>query len=248
MERLENWTAIVTGASRGLGKAVAMRFAAEGAKVALFCRKNFAAGRETARRIEKEGGTARAFRCDVADAREVGRRVEEVSRWAGSIETLVNNAGASHSSLLLKTEERTWDEVISTNLTGAFHCTRAVIPFMLRQGRGHIVNVGSLSGMRGVAGAGAYCASKAGLIGLTLATAREYGSRNIAANVVLPGYMPTDMGDSLSPASRQRILSENVLGRGSSIEEIAEFILRLVRMEGVSGQVFNLDSRPWRWV
>jgi len=146
----------------------------------------------------------------------------------------------------LKTDEATWDEVVSTNLTGSFNCTRAVIPFMLRQKRGHIVNVGSLSGMRGMPGATAYCASKAGLIGLTLSTAREYGKRNIAVNAVLPGYMATEMGDSMPETSREAVLSENVLGRGSTIEEIARLIVRLVEMEGVSGQVFNLDSRPWR--
>jgi len=243
---LKDTTAIVTGASRGLGKAIAVALAAAGAKVALLCKENCPAARETARRIEKEAGRAWAFPCDVADSEAVRRTIGEVSRRAGSIDVLVNNAGVSHSSLLLKTDERTWDEVISTNLTGAFNCTRAVIPFMLRRGKGHIVNISSLSGVRGAAGASAYCASKAGLIALTLATAREYGRHNIAANAVLPGYMPTDLGNSLSPASRQRILSENVLGRGSSIEEIAAFIARLIRMEGVSGQVFNLDSRPWR--
>ncbi len=245
-EAMKDAAAIVTGASRGLGKAIALAFAGEGAKVALVCRKNCAAAREIARRIQSEGGVAWAHQCDVGDSKAVACTVEEVFRRAGSIDVLVNNAGVSHSSLLLKTEEATWDEVIATNLSGAFNCTRAVVRFMVRQGKGHVVNIGSLSGMRGAAGAAAYCASKAGLVGLTLAVARECGNRNIAVNAILPGYMPTDMGKAIFPESRQRILSENLLGRGSTIEGIARFIVRLVGMEGVSGQIFNLDSRPWR--
>jgi len=245
-EELRNWTAVVTGASRGLGKAIALAFAREGVEVALLCRKNYAEAREVTRRISREGGRAWACQCDVSQSKAVGRTIAEVSRRTGSIEVLVNNAGVSHSSLLLQTDENVWDKVISTNLTGAFNCTRAVIPFMVRQRKGHIVNISSLSGVRGAAGAAAYCASKAGLLGLTLATAREYARHNIAVNAILPGYMPTDMGDSIPLASREGILSENVLGRGSTIEEVATFIVRLVQMEGVSGQVFNLDSRPWR--
>lgn len=243
---MKDWTAVVTGASRGLGKAIALAFAGEGAKVAIICRGNFAEACEVAQRIQNEAGMAWAFQCDVSNSGAVNRVVDEVFRRAGSIDVLVNNAGVSHSSLLLTTDEATWENVISTSLTGAFNCTRAVLPFMLRQSKGHIVNIGSLSGMRGMAGAVAYCASKAGLVGLTLATAREYGSRGIAANAILPGYMPTDMGVSTPQASRRAILSENLLGQGSTIEEIARFVVRLVQMEGVSGQVFNLDSRPWR--
>jgi len=244
---MKDWVAIVTGASRGLGKAIALAFAREGAEVALLCRRNYAEAAEIARRIEREGGTAWACQCDVADSEAVGRTIDEVFRRAGSIDVLVNNAGVSHSSLLLKTDEATWDEVIATNLTGAFNCTRAVLRFMVLRRKGHIVNVGSLSGMRGAAGAAAYGASKAGLIGLTLATAREYGNRNIAVNAILPGLMPTEMGNAMPSASGERILSENLLGRGSTIEEVAAFVVRLVELEGISGQVFNLDSRPWRW-
>ena len=242
-----DWTAVVTGASRGLGKAIASAFARQGANVALLCRRESEEAHEVAGRIEKEGRTAWVWQCDVADSKAVRRTIEDVVRQAGSIEVLVNNAGVSHSSLLLKTDEATWDEVLSTNLTGAFNCTRAVLRFMVPQRRGHIVNVGSLSGMRGAAGSAAYCASKAGLIGLTLATAREYARHNIAVNAILPGYMPTAMGKAMASASRKRILSENLLGRGSTPEETAAFIVRLVQMEGISGQIFNLDSRPWRW-
>ncbi len=243
MDRL---TAIVTGASRGLGRAVALAFAKEGAKVALICRRNYEAACEIARQIEREGGTAWAYQCDVADSQAVSRTVEDIFRKAGSMDVLVNNAGVAHASLLLKTDDATWDEVIATNLTGAFNFTRAVLPYMVKHGKGHIVNIGSLSAMQGMAGAAAYCASKAGLIGLTLSTAREVGKRNISVNAILPGYMPTSMGQAMSPEAQQFILAENVLGRGSSIEQVAEFVVQLVQMEGVSGQVFNLDSRPWR--
>ncbi len=242
---MKGWTAIVTGASRGLGKAIALAFAREGTKVALICRRNYADARDVARHIEREDGTAWPYACDVSDSGAVEQTVDDVFQRAGSIEVLVNNAGISHSSLLLKTDEATWDEVVGTNLTGAFNCTRAVIRYMLRGENGRIVNVGSASAMRGMAGAAAYCASKAGLIGLTLSTAKEYGRKNIAVNAILPGYMPTEMGEAMSADTREAILSENVLGRGSTAEEVAGFVVRLVQMDGVSGQVFNLDSRPW---
>ncbi|MDP2897775.1 MAG: SDR family NAD(P)-dependent oxidoreductase [bacterium] len=242
---LSGSTVIVTGGSRGLGKAIALAFAAEGAKVGLLCRRSYETAREVARQIEREGGIAWAYPCDVADCGAVNSTIGDVFRKAGSLDLIVNNAGVSHSSLLLKTDEGTWDAVLATNLTGAFNLTRAALPYMLRQRRGHIVNIGSLSAIQGIAGSVAYCASKAGLIGLTLSSAREYGSRGIAVNAVLPGYMPTEMGKAMPRASREAILSENVLGRGSTPEDVARFIVRLVHMEGVSGQVFNLDSRPW---
>jgi 3-oxoacyl-[acyl-carrier protein] reductase len=241
---LDGLTAIVTGASRGLGKAILLAFSREGAKVALICRRGYDAACEAARQIESEGAVAWVYRCSVVDGHAVDRTVQDVFGKTGSIDVLVNNAGAAHSSLLLKTDGAIWDEVIATNLTGAFNFTRAVVRYMLRQDKGHIVNVGSLSAMRGMVGAAAYSASKTGLMGLTLSTAREYGRRNIAVNAILPGYMPTDMGKAMPEASREAILGENVLGRGSTIEEVAQFVVRLVQMEGVSGQVFNLDSRP----
>lgn len=237
-------TAIVTGASRGLGKSIALAFAADGAEVALICRRHYEAACEVARQIESDGGIARVYKCDVADSEMVNRTVENIWEKTGSADVLVNNAGVAHSSLLLKTGETVWNEVLATNLTGAFHFTRAVIRCMAPQRKGHIVNIGSFSAIHGMAGSVAYCASKAGLIGLTLSTAREYGSRGIAVNAVLPGYMPTDMGNAMPGDARNVLLSENVLERRSTMNHVAQFIVRLVQMEGVSGQVFNLDSRP----
>lgn len=236
-------TAIVTGASRGLGKAIALAFAAEGAKVALICRRRYEAACEVARQIESDGGIGRVYQCDVADSEMVNRTVEDICEKSGSVDILVNNAGVAHSSLLLKTSETVWNEVLGTNLTGTFHFTQAVIRYMAPQRKGQIVNIGSFSAIHGMAGSVAYCASKAGLIGLTLSTAREYGSRGIAVNAVLPGYMPTEMGNAMSAEARDAILSENVLRRGATMNEVAQFIVRLVQMRGVSGQVFNLDSR-----
>ena len=237
-------TAIVTGASRGLGKAIALALAAEGAKAALICRRRYEAACEVARQIESDGGIARAYRCDVADSERVNRTVEDIFEKSGSLDVLVNNAGVAHSSLLLKTGETLWDEMLGTNLTGAFHFTRAVIRYMAAQRKGHIINIGSFSAIHGMAGSVAYCASKAGLIGLTLSTAREYGSRGIAVNAVFPGYMPTEMGNAMSAEAKHALLSENVLRQGSTMTEVAQFIVRLVQMKGVSGQIFNLDSRP----
>jgi 3-oxoacyl-[acyl-carrier protein] reductase len=157
---MKNPTAVVTGASRGLGKAIALAFASVGAKVALLFRRNITEASLVARRIEDQGGTAWAFQCDVADSAVVNQTINDVVRRAGGVDVLVNNAGVSHSSLLPGTDEAIWDDVIATNLTGAFNCTRAVLPCMLKQKRGHIVNIGSLSGMRGVSGGAVYSASK----------------------------------------------------------------------------------------
>ena len=159
------------------------------------------------------------------------------------MDVLINNAGLTKDGLLVRMSEQDWDDVLDTNLTGPFHCMRSAGEAMMKQGAGHIINIGSIVGVQGREGQANYSASKSGLIGLTKAAAREWGPYNIKVNAVLPGYLPTDMGAAASDAVRERVVKENALGRVSAPTEVAEFIYRLSLMNNVSGQMFNLDSR-----
>jgi 3-oxoacyl-[acyl-carrier protein] reductase len=165
-----------------------------------------------------------------------------LKQW-GTVDVLVNNAGITQDGFTIRMAEREWDDVLSTNLTGPFHCIRAVSRAMMRQRSGHIISLASLTGLQGRAGQANYSAAKAGLVGLTRSTAKELGRFNIKANAVLPGFLATEMGSSVSGAALDRIIEENSLGRYSTREEIADFIYHLSLMQHVSGQVFNLDSR-----
>ena len=167
---------------------------------------------------------------------------DAVKRW-GTVDVLINNAGITRDGLVLRMPEEDWDDVINTNLSGPFHCIRAASGIMTKQRRGHIISIASVVGVQGREGQANYSASKAGLIGLTKACAKEFGPWNINVNAVLPGYIPTDMGDTISDTVLERILKENALNRISDPKEVAEFIYHLSLMKNVSGQVFNLDSR-----
>ena len=236
-------TIIVTGASRGLGREIAVRFGKSGSRVVVnyLSRKTEAA--DVAEVIAQAGGEAMLFQADIGKAHEVDAMMLAATRKWKTIDVLVNNAGMTKDGLLLRMSEQNWDMVINTNLTGPFYCIRAASALMSRQRCGHIINISSIVGAQGREGQANYAASKAGLIGLTRACAIELGGFNISVNAVLPGYMPTDMGSSASGAIRERVLKENALQRISDPIEIAEFIYQLSLMNNVSGQVFNLDSR-----
>jgi 3-oxoacyl-[acyl-carrier protein] reductase len=234
---------IVTGASRGLGREIALMFGRAGECVVVNYRDHDQEAAAVAREIALIGGEAFPFKADVTVAPEVDAMIRAaMERW-GRIDVLVNNAGITRDGLLLRMPEEDWDRVLGTNLTGAFHCIRSVSRTMSEQRRGHIINISSISGMQGREGQANYSASKAGLIGLTKAAAKELGPFDIKVNAVLPGYIPTEMADAVSDKIQARILSENELGRVSDPMEIADFIRHLSRMRNVSGQVFNLDSR-----
>lgn len=234
---------IITGASRGLGKEIALRFGRAGAGVVVNYHYRERDAVSVAEEICRSGGQALPFQADVRGPSEVNAMTKAVvDRW-GSIHVLVNNAGLVHDNLVLRMTEREWDDVLDTNLKGVFHCVRSVSPFMIQQHGGHIINVSSIVGLHGREGQANYSASKAGLIGFTKAAAKELGSFNIKVNAVLPGYLPTEMGETVSGSIRDRILNHNVLGRISEPREIAEFVYQLSLMNNVSGQVFNLDSR-----
>jgi len=234
---------LVTGASRGLGRAIALRFGNSGHKVVVHYRERARDAAVVVESIRAADGEAIAVRADLRITADVEAMVvDTIERW-GRIDVLVNNAGMTRDGLLLRMNQAEWDDVLGTNLTGPFHCIRAVAGVMMRMNDGQIISIASVVGLQGREGQANYSASKAGLIGLTKACAKEFGPFNIKVNAVLPGYLPTDMGSELLKVMSDRIVRSNALGRGSSLVEVADFVHHLSLMQDVSGQVFNLDSR-----
>jgi 3-oxoacyl-[acyl-carrier protein] reductase len=234
---------IVTGASRGLGREIAVRFGRAGERIVVNYIMRRSEAEAVADEIGRSGGEAIPFQADVKISAEVEVMIESTKKRFGALDVLVNNAGITKDGLLVRMTEEAWDDVMDTNLKGPFLCIRAVSEIMSKQQNGHVINVSSISGVQGREGQANYSASKAGLIGLTRACARELGRSNIKVNAVLPGYIATDMGERVSDGIYQRVLRENALNRVSDPEEVADFIYHLSLMNNVSGQVFNLDSR-----
>ena len=234
---------IVTGASRGLGREIALRFGSSGCRIAVNYRDRREAAQAVVDEVIRLGGDALAVRADVRRQDDVDRLAGDALRRWGSIDVLVNNAGVTRDALAMRMAEADWDSVLDANLKGPFLCMRAASRTMEAQRSGHIISLSSISGVRGREGQANYAASKAGLIGLTKAAAKELGRSNIQVNCVLPGYLPTDMGTAAPEHIREGVLSENALGRTSTPAEVASFIYHLSLMQNVSGQVFNLDSR-----
>lgn len=239
----ERKAVIVTGAARGLGREIALAFGRAGWRVAVNYLNSQEAARKIADEISASGEDAFAVRADVGIASEVECMLSEVMRRWGRLDAFVNNAAVTKDGLVLRMPETDWDRVMQTNLKAPFICIRAATRIMIRQKKGHIINISSISGVKGREGQANYSSSKAGLIGLTKAAALELGRFNIQVNAVLPGYMSTDMGGTVSDEMLKRIKRESCLGRFSEPREVAEFIVHLCSMKNVSGQVFNLDSR-----
>ncbi len=234
---------IVTGASRGLGREIAIRFGRAGERVIVNYITRRSEAEAVADEIGRNGGEAVTFQADVKVAADVEAMIKSTEKRFGALDILVNNAGITKDSLLVRMTEQDWDAVMNTNLKGPFLCIRAASEIMSKQQNGHVINVSSISGVQGREGQANYSASKAALIGLTRACAREFGRINIRVNAVLPGYIATDMGEKVSDGIYQRVLKENALNRVSDPKEVADFIYHLSLMNNVSGQVFNLDSR-----
>ncbi len=243
MFRLDGRTALVTGASQGIGEAIARRLAERGAGVVLAARNLAKLGR-VQEEIVAAGGRAHTLALDLARAEEVGDRIKELPEGFDTIDILVNNAGITGDNLLARMSLEQWRGVLDTNLTGAFAVTREVVRGMMRRRWGRIVTVSSVIGLMGNAGQANYAAAKAGLIGFSKSLARELASRNITANVVAPGFIETAMTEALPEATRAEMFTRIPLGRLGRSEDIADAVAYLASEEAgyVTGQVLNVSG------
>jgi len=245
MGSLQGRTALITGASRGIGRATAQRLAREGARIAVNYKGNADAAEETKRAVEQAGATATLVQGDVSQEADADRVVKEaVAFGEGKLDILVNNAGTTRDDLLIRMTPEMWDTVMDLNLRGAFLVTRAVMRPMMKARFGRIVNVSSVAGVAGNAGQANYASAKAGLIGFTKTVAREMASRNITCNAVAPGFVPTDLTNSLIKQMEETILKQIPLGRFGTVDDVANAIAFLVSEEAsyITGQVLQIDG------
>ncbi|TME95022.1 MAG: 3-oxoacyl-[acyl-carrier-protein] reductase [Chloroflexi bacterium] len=242
---LDGRVALITGAGRGIGRATAVRLAREGAKVAINFKGNAAAAEEAKRLVESAGGSATLVQGDVsADGQADDVVKKAVAFGGGKLDILVNNAGITRDNLLLRMSAEDWDAVLDLNLRGTFLVTKAALRPMIKQRSGRIVNVASIAGVMGNAGQANYAAAKAGIIGFTKTIAREMAVRNITANAVAPGFVPTDLTDPLPQQVKDDLLRQIPLGRFGSVEDIANAIAFLVSDDAsyITGQVLIVDG------
>ena len=243
---LQGKVAVVTGGSRGIGRAVATVLAREGAVITL-CARDRVLLEKVAAELESSGAQALAVQADVTRASEVEQMIGACVERFGQVDILVNNAGITRDNLLLRMKDEEWDAVLSTNLKGVFHCTRAVLRPMIKQRRGRIINLTSVVAVMGNLGQANYVAAKAGIIGLTKATAREVASRGITANAVAPGFIETDMTHALDPELQEQMRSQIPLGRFGRPEDVAELVVFLASDQAayITGQVIHLNGGLW---
>jgi 3-oxoacyl-[acyl-carrier protein] reductase len=243
MSQLENQIAVVTGAGRGIGRAIALKFAAAGAGVVCVSRTQ-----ENAEKVANEigalDGKAWAFAVDVADSNAVSAAAEKILADCGKVDILVNNAGVTRDGLLMRMSDEDWDTVLNTNLKGAFFFTKAFSRAFAKQRSGRIINISSVIGLIGNAGQSNYAASKAGLIGFTQSVAREFAARGITANAIAPGFIETDMTSELNEGLKANILKQIPMGRFGAAEDIANAALFLASPAAnyVTGQVLTVDG------
>ena len=241
---LDGKTALVTGASRGIGRAIALCLAAEGARVAINYAGNVKAAEEVKAVIEAAGGTAILCQADIADSSAVEAMIADVVKEFGAIDILVNNAGITRDTLLMRMKDEDFAKVLDTNLKGVFYCTKAVSKLMMKKRSGRIVNMASVVGLVGNAGQTNYAAAKAGVIGFSKSAAKELASRGITVNVVAPGFIGTDMTAGLPESVKEKMLTDIPLGRMGEPEDVASAVLFLASDQAsyITGQVVNVDG------
>lgn len=236
--------AVVTGGSRGIGRAISVALAQSGADVVIFYAGNQAAAEETVRVIQEIGRQALALQVDVSQSAEVDAAFKQVLGTFGRIDILVNNAGITRDQLLMRMKETEWDQVMDTNLKGVFLCTKAVTRPMLKQRGGRIINISSVVGVSGNPGQANYSAAKAGVIGLTKTTAKELANRGITVNAVAPGYIETEMTDVLNNEVKQQMLTVIPMGRPGTAEDVAAIVQFLASDAAgyITGQTIHVDG------
>lgn len=241
---LKGKTAVVTGASRGIGKAIALKLANLGANIVVNYRKSADAVLDVVKEIEGLGVKVLAIQCDISSYSDVEHMMKKCNEEFGSIDILVNNAGITKDGLLMRMKEEDFDSVIDVNLKGAFNCTKHVSSIMLKQRQGRIINISSVSGLTGNAGQVNYSAAKAGILGMTKSVAREFASRGITCNAVAPGYIQTDMTDVLPDKVKDAIMGTIPLKRLGTPEDVANAVAFLASEEAsyITGQVINVDG------
>ncbi|MBP8819275.1 MAG: 3-oxoacyl-[acyl-carrier-protein] reductase [Syntrophomonadaceae bacterium] len=241
---LHERVAIITGSSRGIGRATALVFARTGYRVVVNYNHNREQAEQVLQEIEALGSNGILLGADVSKAQEARDLIEKSVKEFGRVDVLVNNAGINHDQLMLRIQDEEWERVINTNLSSAFYCSRAAVKHMFKKRFGRIINISSVVGISGNAGQTHYSAAKSGLLGLTLSIAQEYGNRGITANAVAPGFIESDMTASLSPEQRQQILSGIAVGRLGKPEDVAALVLFLASDEAayINGQVIRVDG------
>ena len=241
---LKGKTVLITGGSRGIGRAIALAFAEEGTNVIINYTSDEENAKDVIKEIEKFGVKGLAVRANISKAEEVNSMFDKIKEDFDMIDVLINNAGITRDSLFIGMKEKDWDEVIEVNLKGMFLCTKAVIRKMLRQRYGRIVNISSVVGVVGNPGQANYCASKAGVIGFTKSLAREVASRNITVNAIAPGFIKTDMTDALPEDIKESVMGTIPMGRYGNPEDIANIAVFLSSDKAgyITGQIIHIDG------